>query len=61
MVPSAVSSQIDRLLLNVQKLKEFSVIDASKTLPKRNNGVATTTTHHRPGTKPGRSMHQAGS
>jgi hypothetical protein len=44
MVPSAVSSQIDRLLLNVLKLKEFSVIDASKTFPKRKNGVAATTT-----------------
>jgi hypothetical protein len=52
MVLSAVSSQIDRLLINVLKLKEFSVIDASKTFPKRKNGIATTTTTAR-GQSPG--------
>jgi hypothetical protein len=52
MLPSAVSSQIDCLFLNVLKLKELSVIDASKTFPKRKNGVATTTTTAR-GQSPG--------
>jgi hypothetical protein len=53
MLPSAVSSQIDRLFLNVLKLEEFSVIDASKTFPKRKNGVVATTTTTARGQSPG--------